>query len=136
MADSPQPLALPAATPPSASTSPPPVPGPSAPQTERERIRAILESPEAQGREALARHLALQTEQTPEAARAILSNAHVAVVPIPQSPGAPNAFERAMGAIPNPVVGVRVNAEEEDQSVNAEAARILQWIRKPQSASV
>jgi signal peptide peptidase SppA len=136
MAETSQPLALPAATPPSASTSPPSVPVPSSTQIERERIRAILESPEAQGREALARHLALQTEQTSEAARAILSNAHVAVVPVPQSPGAPNAFERAMSAIPNPVVGVRVNAEEEDQSVNAEAARILQWIRKPQSASV
>lgn len=38
----------------------------------RERIKAILDSEEAKGREALARHLAFETDMTPEAATAVL----------------------------------------------------------------
>ena len=41
--------------------------------TERTRIAAILNAPEAQGREALARTLALETNQDPETARSAFS---------------------------------------------------------------
>lgn len=41
--------------------------------TYRERVRAILESPEAQGREVAAQHLAFETEMTPSAAVAALA---------------------------------------------------------------
>ena len=136
-------LALPAASPPSAQTTPPPLPSTISSTSnsalaplplkaldhaalERARIRAILEAPEAQGREGLARYLALQTDNSSDAARAILKEAPVAAASAPH----PNAFEQAMAGIPNPVVGVGIIGREDEQSADAEAARILQWIKK------
>jgi ClpP class serine protease len=52
---------------------------PAAAAAERRRIAAILDAPEAQGRETLARHLALRTSMTPGAARAALKAAPSAI---------------------------------------------------------
>ena len=64
--------------------------------TEKARIAAILNHPEAQGREAVARGLALETDLSPEAAAKVLAGA-------PKT--APNPLAQAMAGIPDPQVG-------------------------------
>ena len=66
---------------------------------ERARIRAILTSPEAEGREQLARTIALETDTPASAAATLLAAANKAT-----SSGA-NPFAARMSSIPNPTVG-------------------------------
>jgi signal peptide peptidase SppA len=80
---------------------------------ERERIAAILNSPEAEGREQLARAIALESDLDAEAARKLLASAPV---PKPQT-----AFHAAMAAVENPKVGADA-APDDDAS---EVQRIL-----------
>jgi len=89
-----------------------------APTEERQRIAAILNCEEAKGREELARVLALETENTAEAARKIL-----AAVP----PAKGNALEARMAALENPQVGVPGD-QRDDDSVAAEVQRVLSFI--------
>ena len=81
--------------------------------TERARIAAILNSPEAEGREQLARTIALESDLDPDAARKLLASAPV---PKPQT-----AFHAAMAAVENPKVGADA-APDDDAS---EVRRIL-----------
>lgn len=72
----------------------------SARQSERTRIQAILDHPEAQGREALARTLAFTTDMTPEAAAPILKAAPAVAMPEETSETSATQitpFEQAMG---------------------------------------
>ncbi len=80
---------------------------------ERARIAAILNSPEAEGREQLARAIALESDLDADAARKLLASAPV---PKPQT-----AFHAAMAAVENPKVGANA-APDEDAS---EVQRIL-----------
>lgn len=97
--------------------------------TERTRIAAILNAPEAQGREGLARTLALETDQDPETARRILASAPSAQQP-PQQPQQPaNALAAEMAKLKNPAVGVSTG---ENDTAASEAARVLAFIPKAQ----
>jgi capsid assembly protease len=87
---------------------------------ERARIASILSLPEAQGREALAQHLALNTQMDADAAKEILLMA-TKTNAVPAQPA--NPLAAAMANVANPKVGV--GAENSDESVQAEAARIL-----------
>jgi len=100
----------------------PPTPDPRT--AERQRIAAILNSPEAQGREALARVLAIESDLDPEAARRILAAAPAAA-PAP----APNQFAQAMAQIPNPKVGTSPTGDE-PLTAAQEAERILAFVPK------
>lgn len=91
------------------------------PTEERQRIAAILTCEEAQGREELARALALQTNHSVDAAKKLLLAA-------PLAPKA-NALEARMGQIANPTVGVAAEAATDD-SPATEVARILAFVPK------
>jgi len=73
---------------------------------ERARIGAILSSPEASGRTALATVLALETEIEVEAAKKILASS-----PLQAAAESNNRFAVAMGDLKNPKVGVGGEAE-------------------------
>jgi signal peptide peptidase SppA len=140
MADTPQqPQAAPAAQPPAQPQPPvaqpaaaaPPTPAPAAPAvdavaTERTRIAAILNAPEAVGRETLARTLALETTQDAETARKILASA-----PAAQPAAAPpaNALAAEMAKLKNPAVGP---SPGDADTAASEAARVLAFIPKAQ----
>jgi signal peptide peptidase SppA len=81
---------------------------------ERERIAAILNSPEAEGREKLARAIALESDLDAEAARKLLASA--------PTPSAPTGFHAAMASVQNPAVGT--GADEFDSDA-AEVARVV-----------
>jgi capsid assembly protease len=132
-----QPVPAPAAQPAAAAQPTQPAAAPAAPPavqpaavdpvaTERTRIAAILNAPEAQGREGLARALALETNQDPETARRILASA-------PQAQAAPtppvNQLAAEMAKLKNPAVGP---GGGEGDTAAAEAARVLAFIPKAQ----
>ena len=98
------------------------IPAPAAPPTaERQRIAAILNAPEAKGREDLARMLALETDLTPEAARKVLSAA-------PTAEKSTNPLAAKMAQVQNPAVGTR--GPDEQDTPAAEANRILAFVPK------
>jgi capsid assembly protease len=103
------------------------VPAVSDPSAERQRITAILTCEEAQGREALARTLALETDQDVETARRILRAAPVNAT-APAAPEHPVAA--AMKQIRNPEVGP--GGETPEDTPQAEAQRILAFVPKHQ----
>lgn len=128
MADNPQPPAAPVPVAP-----PEPVPAAPAPARvihaedlrapERQRIAAILNAPEATGREALARTLALETSMSPEEAKKILAASPVA--PAAAAPVDPLAAQ--MAKVANPKVGT---GEQEPDTEASEAAKILAFVPK------
>lgn len=67
-------------------------------ENERKRIAAILDSEEAKDREPLARHLAFETDHSPEAARAALAKAQ-------KETAGQTPLARAMAAIPPSNIG-------------------------------
>ena len=86
---------------------------------ERQRIQAILNLPEAEGRAQLAQTLAFEPGMTTEAARRILTAAPA------QPPAGANALDRAMATVKNPVVGT---TDENAESVGTEVQRILSFV--------
>lgn len=84
---------------------------------ERERIKAILDHTEAEGRQKLARHLAFVTDITPEAAAETLAQA-----PKEQPEAKPGSFDAAMRDLGNPKIAPAANVEEDD--VDATAKRL------------
>jgi len=115
-----------AATPTVATPAPAPVAA-APPVDQKLRIAAILTCQEANGREQLARTLALETDLDPEAARKILTAAPLAVPAAPAP--APNRLEQAMTQVPNPKVGTSADAGLGD-SAEADAASILRFVPK------
>lgn len=88
---------------------------------ERERIAAILNSTEAEGREKLARHLALETDTESAAAISILKASPKAEE---KKPG--NGFADTMNKAGNPDVNAGGgSAATEQQEIDATVARIL-----------
>lgn len=71
--------------------------------TERARVKGILGHANAKGREALAQHLAMETDMTVEAAAAVLAAAPLSSAPAtaPEQTG-PGAFKKAMDADSHP----------------------------------
>jgi signal peptide peptidase SppA len=110
---------------PTPNPTPPPVP-PVPPIPERQRIAAILTCPEAEGREGLARMLALETDQDVETARRVLAAAPKATAAAPEPP--PNALAAEMAKLKNPQVGATGDGGANDDSPQAEAARVLAFV--------
>lgn len=81
-------------------------------QAERDRVAAILNHQEAQGREAMARHLAFSTTMSAEEAAALLAAAPKTV---PQQPAASSPFTAAMAGVANPNVGTAASASAADE---------------------
>ena len=85
---------------------------------ERERVKAILAAPEAEGRADLARSLALETDLDAEAAIRVLSSA-------PEQAKGGAALSAAMANVRNPVVGADDPETQEDADIKAMTARAL-----------
>jgi capsid assembly protease len=75
-------------------------------KNERARVKAIMESPEAEGREKLASTLAFDTQMNPAEAEVVLKAA-------PKAGKAANPLHAAMAAVTNPKVGEGVGANGE-----------------------
>jgi ClpP class serine protease len=119
-AQQPTPPAPPAPTSQPQQPSPMPLPLPArTAETERARIAAILTLPEAQGRDALARSLALETDLDAEACRRIL------IATPATAAAAPNRLEAAMAGVPNPKIGP---GSGDADSPQAEAQRVLAFV--------
>jgi len=86
--------------------------------TERNRIAAILNATEADGRTDLARSLALETDLDAASAIKVLSSA-------PEQPKTGGLLNAAMANVANPVVGADAPEDEEDTAVEAMTARAL-----------
>ena len=71
--------------------------------SERARVSGIMGCDEAKGREALANHLAMNTDMSLDGAKAVLAAAPKAEAP--KAEAKPNGFEAAMEASGNPNVG-------------------------------
>lgn len=86
-------------------------------QAERTRIQGILGCEEAKDRGQLANHLAMNTDMSAEAAKAILANSAVEAKVESQAPAEkPNAFVQAMGETPNPEVGAESGKDKVEAS--------------------
>ena len=85
---------------------------------ERNRIAAILNATEAEGRTDLARSLALETDLDAASAIKVLSSA-------PEQPKTGGLLNAAMANVANPVVGADAPEDEEDTAVEAMTARAL-----------
>lgn len=92
-------------------------------KAERDRIAGILNCAEAQGKDRLANHLALNTDMTVDAAKALLSVAAAETQAAEVSPAA-NPFAAAMAATGNPEVGADA-ANPAGAEPESAAARIL-----------
>lgn len=75
------------------------------------RIKAILDAPEAKGREAMAKHLAFDTDQTAEAAIALLKVAPEAAAPAAPAPDATAYAAERQAAAPLAAPGGSAGAE-------------------------
>lgn len=73
---------------------------------ERARIAGILAAPEASGREALARHLALNTALDATTARAILAASPVAAPAAQGAPAPRQSLDQRMAGVETPPVGI------------------------------
>lgn len=93
---------------------------------ERGRIAAILNSPHAKGRSALAKHLALNTGLSPKAAAGILKAAPKASAALAKASAKGNAFDAAMRAQGNPKVGTgKATADDEAIARLTAAAKLI-----------
>ena len=72
---------------------------------ERERVKAILDHPDAEGRAGLAQHLALHTDNTVDAAAGILKATPKQAAAVPAATGEANHFANAMNNGQHPNVG-------------------------------
>lgn len=79
---------------------------------ERTRIAAILDLPQATGREGLARKLALTTDMDSATAAGLLDAAPLAATATPAPAASGTPFEAAMAALGNPAVGAGGQSEE------------------------
>lgn len=94
---------------------------------ERERVKAITTHPEAEGRAALASHLAMETDLSPEAAAGILKAAPKATATPAAAAAATedNHFQRAMNAGGHPNVGDGTGAGASADEKPTRAQQIL-----------
>lgn len=88
---------------------------------ERTRIGAILDLPQATGREALARKLALTTDMDPATAGTLLDVAPAAAAAPVKPAAAVTPFESAMAALGNPAVGAEAGGSNLTEAQQAEA---------------
>jgi capsid assembly protease len=100
------------------NNTPPPVNAAAVAADARARVKSILTSPEASGREALANHLAFDTDMTVSAAEGILKaspKATVAPAPEPKQEGK-SEFSRAMEAVGNPGINAAGDTEADPET--------------------
>lgn len=92
---------------------------------ERARIAGITGSDEAKGREPLATHLAMNTDMSVDAAKAILNAAPkqeaAKAEPAKTEPAAANAFKAAMDASKHPNVGADADGASGENLTNSQA---------------
>ncbi len=95
---------------------------------ERERIKGIMSSDQAKGRESLAEHLAYNTQMSVDDALAALAAAPVAqAAPAAAENSQQNAFAQAMGK-DNPNVGAEASASDsENAEVSASEQILADW---------
>lgn len=93
-------------------------------KSERARISAILSSEEATGRDAMAKHLAFESEMSPEAAKKLLATAPKATPTAEEPKKKPTEFERAMAGVENPKVGTDAGNGDDEQSLIASVLRV------------
>jgi signal peptide peptidase SppA len=118
----PAPSAAPAAPAAAAAAAAAPAAGTVA--ADRQRIAAILNCEEAQGRETLARTLALETDHDIDTARKLMK---AAPAPAAAAPPKTNPLEAEMARLKNPAVGV--GGDDKDTPA-AEADRVLRFVSK------
>jgi signal peptide peptidase SppA len=96
-------------------------------QQERERLAAILNSDVAQGREALAQHLAFKTAMAASDAQAILQAAPVATVTekVTSHASSSTGFEQVMASTNNPRIEPNLNDDEDN--IDAVAKRLAAY---------
>lgn len=94
---------------------------------ERARIAAILDADEAKSREKLARHLALKTDATADAARELLSAAAA------EAPATKGALANAMAGVPNPHVGIDPGRAAGEAPIALNVAAIYESRRQAQN---
>ena len=95
-------------------------------QAERQRVSAILESEEATGREATARHLALKTDMSAEDSVKLLATLPKVEAPKAQAPAPAKSLDSRMQESPAPGLSVEGGAPEtEEEDDEAVVARIL-----------
>jgi signal peptide peptidase SppA len=92
-------------------------------KAERARVSGIQTCEEAKGRESLANHLALNTDMSVDAAKAILAASPKATAP------AGNAFRAAMDSTGNPNIGADASGEADGEKPSR-VARLLQTASK------
>ena len=91
---------------------------------ERARVKAIIDNPEAQGREALAKTLAFETEMAPDAAHKILASS-------PKQEVKPaNPLHAAMATVQNPKVGAAGEGQEPTTQDLVNEALVLAGAKK------
>ena len=96
---------------------------------ERERVKAILAAPEAEGRAGLARSLALETDLDVTSALRVLSSA-------PEQAKGAAALSAAMANVRNPIVGADDPEAQEDADIKAMTARALSSLgHKPEKGA-
>lgn len=88
---------------------------------ERERMAAILDSEEAKGRDALARHFAFESDMSADLARSALAKSPKAEAPKAEPPKPGNRFDEAMKAAGNPQVGLEAGEAQDDGLAFAES---------------
>ena len=89
---------------------------------ERARIQGIQGCEEAKGRDKLASHLALNTDLSVDAAKAILAASPVEKQEAAAPAGASaNPFEQAMNNTPNPQVGADATGDQPNKQESAAA---------------
>ena len=116
---------------PARAATPAPVAAPAVPAPERVRISAILNHPEAVGRDALARHLALETDLPAAEAVAQLAAATRGPSPVVSAGASGAAVARqALGLAPDPVADLAVAhgvAASLAGPVSPDAAAAARW---------
>ena len=124
----------PVATAPAPVTAPPaPAPLPAALCPVRARLKAILDSPEAVGREDMAKHLAFETAATPaEAIARLAASARAPFGPVASAMAGASIARAALGMAPDPAADMAVAqgvAVALGGPCGADAAASAQWQR-------
>lgn len=94
-------------------------------QQERERIAAIIDSESADGREPLARHLAFETDMTPDSASAALKAAPASEPVSAHDTDTASGFERVMATVTNP--DIEPATDEQEENIDDVAQRLASY---------
>jgi capsid assembly protease len=121
------------------NNTPPPVNAAAVAADAKARVKSILTSPEASGREALAKHLAFDTDMTASAAESILKASPKATATVEATkPEGKSEFVKAMESVGNPGINAAGDTEADPETKRlAEAVSLYRQSKglKPASAA-